>query len=138
VIYGIVGVAIVLGIVNTMLMAVYERIQEFGVLFAIGMRRSRVFSMIVLEAFSLGVLGTSLGIALGAAVTAPLARTGIDLSMFEESLTAFGSGAVIYPELTLQALFSAAAIVPLVTVLGDIYPGYKAIKLEPVEAIRFI
>jgi putative ABC transport system permease protein len=138
VIYAIVSLAIVLGIVNTMLMAVYERIHEFGVLFAIGMSRGRVFSMVVLEALSLGVLGTALGVAAGAAVTAPFMRAGIDLSMFQESLTAFGSGAVIHPQLTPEALFAAALLVPLVSVLGALYPGYMAVKLEPAQAIRYI
>jgi len=138
IVYAILSLAIVLGIVNTMLMAVYERIHEFGVLFAIGMKRHKVFSMIVLETFSLGVLGTIIGIGAGAGVTAPFMKTGIDLSMFEQSLTAFGTGAVIHPQLTLKALFSAAALVPLVSVLGALFPGYKAVRLEPVEAIRFV
>lgn len=138
IVYAIVGVAIVLGIVNTMLMAVYERIREFGVLFAIGMKRRRVFGMILVEALSLGVAGTILGIGAGAAVTAPFMKTGIDLGAFEQSLTAFGTGAVIHPRLTVEALFSAAAVVPLVSVLGALYPGYKAVSFEPVEAIRFI
>lgn len=138
VVYAIVSLVIVLGIVNTMLMAVYERIHEFGVLFAVGMKRHRVFSMVLLEAVTLGVLGTVMGIGAGAAVTAPFMKAGINLSMFEHSLTAFGSGAVIHPQLTLQALFSAAAIVPLVSVLGALFPGYKAMTFEPVEAIRFI
>ena len=47
-----------------------------------------------------------------------------------------GSGAVIYPELTLKALFLAAAIVPAVTVLGAIYPGYKAVQLEPASQLQ--
>ena len=138
IVYAIVGLAVVLGIVNTMLMAVYERIREFGVLFSIGMHRGRVFTMVVLEALILGALGTALGVAAGAAVTAPFTRSGIDLSMFEKSLTSFGTGAVIYPQLTVAALFSAAAVVPLVSVLGALYPGYEAVTLEPVEAIRHV
>lgn len=138
VIYAIVGLAVVLGIVNTMLMAVYERINEFGVLLAIGMRRRRVFGMVVLEALTLGVLGTAAGIGAGAAVTAPFMEAGIDLSAFEAGLTAFGTGAVIHPQLTAASLFSAALVVPLVSVLGALYPSYEAVNLEPVEAIRHV
>jgi putative ABC transport system permease protein len=138
VIYAIGGLAIVLGIVNTMLMAVYERIHEFGVLFAVGMKRRSVFSMVLLEALSLGAAGTVMGIGAGAALTASFMKVGIDLSMFEESLAAFGAGAVIHPQLTIQSLFSAAVVVPLVSVLGAMYPGYRATTFEPVEAIRFV
>lgn len=138
ILYVIVSLVIVLGIVNTMLMAVYERIHEFGVLLAIGMGRQRVFVMVLFEAVSLGVLGTAVGIAAGAALTAPFMKSGIDLSMFEQSLTSFGSGAIVYPQLTLKALFSAGAVVPLVSVLGAVFPGLKAVRLAPVEAIRFV
>src|SRR3989304_3041593 len=98
--YVIVGLAMIFGIINTMLMSVFERIHEFGVLMAIGMKNRRLFGMILTEALVLGVLGTLLGIAAGSAIPLPLSASGLDLSGFSESLTSFGTGSIIYPVLT--------------------------------------
>lgn len=136
--YMIVGIAMVFGIINTMLMSVLERIQEFGVLMAIGMRNNKLFVMIMLEAFLLGIFGSVLGVIVGTIIYYPLSISGIDLSIFAEGLTAFGSGAVIYPILTVQSIMNAVIVIPLVAILGAIYPAYKTIRLQPVSAIRYV
>ncbi len=136
--YAIIALAMIFGIVNTMLMSVFERIQEFGVLMAIGMKNSRLFNLILLEALFLGSLGTVAGFVLGYLVYLPLSHTGINLGYFSEGLNAFGTGTIIYPDLTLESIISALVIVPLVSVLGAIYPALRAIRLEPVTAIRYV
>ena len=95
--YMIVGLALIFGIVNTMLMSVFERINEIGVLMAIGMKNSRIFLMFVFEAFMIGVIGTILGLALGLLIHWPLSISGINFSIFSDALKSFGIGAVIYP-----------------------------------------
>ena len=138
IVYIIVGAAMIFGIINSMLMSVFERIQEFGVLMAIGMRNTRIFFMVVYEAFFLGLLGAAAGLAIGYGIYVPLSNSGIDLSVFSEALTAFGSGATIYPVLTFQAAVNAIVIIPFIAVLGAIYPAFRAVRLEPFSAIRYV
>jgi putative ABC transport system permease protein len=138
VVYVIVGLAMIFGIINAMLMSVFERIHEFGVLMAMGMKNTRLFLLVLTEAVLLGVAGTLVGLLLGLAVYFPLAATGINLSMFAEGLAAFGSGSVIYPHLTIDSVITAALVVPLVTLLGAVYPALKSVRLVPVQAIRYV
>jgi len=138
ILYIIIGIAILFGIINTMLMSVFERIQEIGVLMSVGMRNNKIFLMIVQEAFLLGTLGTLIGMIIGLAFYYYFASTGIDLSSFSESLESFGIGTLIYPILDQTIILRSLIIMPLTTVIGAIYPAIKAIKLQPTEAMRYI
>ncbi len=134
----IIALALIFGIINAMLMAVYERIQEIGVLMAIGMKNNKIFMMILFEAFIIGVLGTILGLLLGYGINHFLLSGGIDLRWFAESLSSFGVGAIIYPQLSFENFIQIIFIIPVVSVAGAIYPALKAIKLQPVTAIRYV
>jgi len=134
----IIGLALIFGIINVMLMAVFERIQEFGVLMSIGMKNSKLFLMIIIEALIIGIFGTVIGIIIGIIIEIPLSFIGIDLSLFAESLKSFGAGAIIYPVLVPENLISVLIIIPFISIVGAIYPAYKAIKLEPVSAIKYV
>ncbi len=134
----IIGLALIFGIINTMLMSVFERIREFGVLMAIGMKINKLYLMIVFEAFIIGVLGTLLGLILGLIMEIPLSHSGINLSMFSVGLESFGVGAIIYPVLSIGNIINAVIFMPFVAVLGALYPAYKAIKLEPIYAINYV
>ncbi|MCF8239920.1 MAG: ABC transporter permease [Melioribacteraceae bacterium] len=134
----IVGLALIFGIINTMLMSVFERINEFGVLMAIGMKNRKIFGMIVTEAFIIGIIGTIVGLVISMVIQWRLASVGLDLSMFSESLNSFGVGAVIYPRLDIENLLLSVISIPVITVIGALYPAYKAVKLEPVYAIRYV
>lgn len=133
----IVGIALIFGIINAMLMSVFERINEIGVLMSIGMKNKKIFIMILLESLSLGIVGTIAGVILGLAIHFSLAG-GVDLSLFSESLESFGIGAVIYPTLSFEGIMSMIFTIPIITVIAAIYPAYKAVKLEPVSAIRYV
>jgi len=136
--YGIIGIALIFGIVNTMLMSVFERIHELGVLKAIGMPDSRLLGMVLLEALHLGVLGTVLGFVVGYALYLPLSYSGIDLRMFSDGLRSFGVGAIIYPVLTWGSVINALFIIPFVSVVGALYPALRAVSLTPISAIRHV
>ncbi len=138
IVYVIVGLAMIFGIVNTMLMSVFERIREFGVLMSIGMKNSRLVGMILLEAAVLGVVGAAVGLLAGLGLLIPLSHSGLHLSMFAESLTSFGTGSVIYPVLRPVAVVESMVIIPLIAVIGAIYPALKAIRFEPVRALRYV
>ena len=134
----IVSLALIFGIINTMLMAVFERINEFGVLMSIGMSSSKIFLMIVWEAFILGVIGTIAGFVIAMLLHLIVSNTGINLSMFAASLDSFGLGATIYPQLLIENIINTLVTIPFISVLGAIYPAYKAIKLELVYALRYV
>jgi ABC-type lipoprotein release transport system permease subunit len=136
--YVIIGIALVFGIVNTMLMAVLERMPELGVLKAIGMSEGRLFGMILLEAAMLGLLGTCAGVVIAYLVNLPLARSGVDLADFSESLTSLGIGSVVYPVLNARIIASTFLTIPLFAVLGAVYPALKAVRLRPLEAMRHV
>jgi ABC-type lipoprotein release transport system permease subunit len=138
IIYIIIGLAMVFGIVNTMLMSVSERVREFGVLMAIGMSGRRLLAMVLVEASLLGLAGALAGVALGVAITLPLSNVGIDLAGFSEGLRAFGAGSVIYPVLRAETLVESLIIIPFFAVLGALYPAVRASRLEPVRAIQHV
>jgi putative ABC transport system permease protein len=136
--YLIIGLALILGIVNTMLMSVFERIKEFGILMAIGMKNINLFFMIISEAFFLGIFGTLLGLFLGMLIYIPLSNSGLNLSIFADSLASFGAGSIIYPTLTVESVLKIITILPIITISGSIYPAIKTIKYNPETAIRYI
>lgn len=134
----IVGLALIFGIINVMLMAVFERIKEFGILISVGLKSSKLFLIILTESFIIGVMGTVLGMLAGLGLQEILSGTGINLSVFAESLKSYGVGAVIYPVTSIDNLVSLLVMIPFISALAAIYPAYKAVKLEPVYAIRYI
>jgi ABC-type lipoprotein release transport system permease subunit len=132
----IILLALAFSIVNTMLMAVLERIKEIGMLMAIGMNRRKVFAMIISETVMLTLVGGGLGIVFGGLITYSLSETGIDLSMYAKGFEAYGYEAIVYPELKTGSVFTVTALVVVVGLLSGIYPAIKALKLNPAEAIR--
>ena len=128
--------ALIFGIINTMLMAVLERTRELGMLMAIGMSKIRVFSMIVMETLMLGIIGAPLGMFIGWLTVKYLNRTGIDLSGFAEGIERFGMDTVIYPTMESELYVQLMVSVLITALLASIYPAIKAIRLKPMEAIR--
>jgi ABC-type lipoprotein release transport system permease subunit len=132
----IILLALIFGITNTMLMGVLERVRELGVLKALGMKGGRMFAMILLETLVLSLFGGLAGIFAGAGTIALFARLGINLSVVSEGLAAFGMGNIIYPVLAGMAYLNVTVLVILTALISAIYPGIKAIRLNPVTAIR--
>ncbi len=130
--------ALVFGILNTMLMAVLERTKELGMLMAVGMSKGRVFLMIVLETIMLGLVGAPLGLGAGWLTVRYLNKTGIDLGGYAEGFERFGLSTMIRPELETELYFILMVAVFFTALLASLYPAYRAIKLKPMEAIRKI
>jgi len=128
--------ALSFGIVNTMLMAVLERTRELGMLMSIGMNRRKIFSMIMLESVFLSVVGGFTGMAVSELVIAVTAKTGINLVKYSEGMEAFGYSAHLYPSIEPQFFIITALLIILTGILSSIYPARKALRLNPVEAIR--
>lgn len=134
----IIMLALAFGIVNTMLMAVLERVREIGVMVALGMKRSRVFLMIMIETIFLSTAGGPLGLLAGYLTISWLGKTGIDLSDYSEGLESIGYDSILYPALYTSDYIRIVASVLITAMLASIYPAWKAIKMEPVEAIRTV
>lgn len=133
---GIILLALLFGIINTMLMVILERVKELGMLMAIGMNKTRVFAMIILETIFLCLSGGIVGILLGAGVTLLTGQTGINLSAWSEGLNAYGFESIVYPEIGINQIIQITIMVIIVGVIAALYPAGKAIKLKPAEAIR--
>jgi ABC-type lipoprotein release transport system permease subunit len=134
----IIMAALAFGIVNTMLMAVLERVRELGVLMALGMKRSRIFLMIMIETIFLSIAGGPLGLLTGYATISYLGKSGIDLTNYSQGLESFGYDSILYPSLTGMDYMQIVIGVLITACLASIYPAWKAIRLEPVEAIHAI
>ena len=134
----IIMLALLFGIINTMLMAVLERYRELGMLMAVGMNKLRVFGMIVLETLFLALIALGPGLLLGWLTVVWLADTGINLSAFSGGLSQFGMSKVIYPQLQSGFYVQLALSVAFTALIGALYPAWRAIRLKPVEAIRKI
>lgn len=132
----IIMAALAFGIVNTMLMAVLERVRELGVLMALGMKRSRVFVMIMTETIFLSIAGGPLGLLIGYATISYLGRYDIDLSDYSQGLEAIGYSDILYPALLTSDYLQIMIGVVITAVIASVYPAWKAIQYDPVEAIH--
>lgn len=134
----IIMIALVFGIVNTMLMAVLERQKELGMLMAIGMNTWKVFFMVMLETCLLGLFAAPVGLLLGHFTILSLAKNGLDMTQWSDALAQFGMESIVYPSLDAY-LYRDIVIALLITaIVGGIYPAYKAIKTTPAAALRKI
>ncbi|MFI5151285.1 MAG: ABC transporter permease [Bacteroidia bacterium] len=138
IIIGIILLALMFGIINTMLMAVLERQREFGILMAIGMNKPRIFFMVVTEAVLLTCAGIPAGILLAIGTVSGLAKHGIDMSAWSQALQQYGFGTVVYPELQTSSFLPITIMTFLTAVLSSIYPAVKALKFKPAVAIHKI
>ncbi len=128
--------ALAFGIVNTMLMAVLERTRELGMLAAIGMNRRKTFLMIMLESLYLSVTGGAIGMAISGIVIAATSRNGINLVKYSEGLEAMGFSAHLFPVIDTPFFIITSLLIMLTGILSAIYPARKALKMNPLEALR--
>jgi ABC-type antimicrobial peptide transport system permease subunit len=119
-------------------MSVLERIRELGMLMAIGLNKRKIFFMIMLETFYLTLISTPIGLLAGWLTVKILGKTGINLSMFSEGLASYGFSSMIYPALDHNKYLIIIIMCLITAILSAIYPAYKALQLNPSEAIRKI
>ena len=135
----IILVIVGIGILNLLLMAVYERTREIGVLGAFGVKQGQIVWLFVLEGALLGLIGVAIGVAMGLGLNAMLSSVGIDYSQFTSltSYTALISGRV-YSSLGLTKLAQHVIVVLVITVLASLYPAFEASSREPAEALHYV
>ena len=117
-------------------MVVLERVKELGMLMAIGMNRRRVYRMVLTETVVLSLVGGVVGILLSSLAIWWMSINGIDLSMMSDGLNAMGYSTKIYPSIGVDSYIKVVLMVVLTGILAALYPAYKAVKLNPAEAVR--
>jgi ABC-type lipoprotein release transport system permease subunit len=123
-------------IINTLVMAVYERTREIGILSSIGMKSKRIMALFFVESSMLGVGGIVFGLILGVAVTLAMSKVGFYIGAFEFESYEFLLGERIYPFLTLENTIVLTIVAFVVAILAGFYPALLAARMEPVGALR--
>ncbi|KPK12320.1 MAG: hypothetical protein AMJ68_02175 [Acidithiobacillales bacterium SG8_45] len=132
--YLIVFLAMSFGLVNTLLMAVFERTRELGLFQALGMRPRYIVGQVMLESVILMVLGLVAGNLLSWLSVIALAD-GVDLSNFAQGLEQFSMPTVLKLAVTSQDVITANLLVIVLTLIASLYPAWRAARYVPVEAI---
>jgi len=128
-------IAIGFGLVNTILMAVFERIREFGLMRSLGMKPRLVVAEVLAESFFLLALGILAGNILGFLSVLALSPTGIDLSAFAQGMEFARMSRIIFPVIEVRDILTADATVLVLGTLVSLYPAMKAARFSPVEAM---
>ena len=131
----VVFIAMGFGIVNTTLMAVFERIREFGLLKALGMKPWWIVKEVLTESCLLLILGMAIGNIFGLLTSFAFSGGGIDLSALAAGMEYFGAPRIIYPVISGKDLIMANAVVFVLGLLVSCYPALKAARFTPVEAL---
>jgi putative ABC transport system permease protein len=130
------GIAISLGIANTMVMAVFERFREIGIMRAIGTSPGQIFWMVVVEAAVLAATGLALGSLVAVVSFRIWGHYGLNLAIAEKSLASFGIPSIVYPQVALSDWLMTWIAVVLMAIFSGLYPAIKAARKNPVEAMR--
>ena len=128
-----------IGILNLLLMAIYERTREIGLLGAMGLKPRQIATIFILDGTLIGVVGVVAGIAMGLAINLSLMQVGMDYSQFAgiTEYMALISGR-IYPTLGTSNLFGRAAVVLVIAMLAALIPALIAARREPSEALHHV
>jgi ABC-type lipoprotein release transport system permease subunit len=130
----VVFLAMSFGLVNTLLMAVFERTREIGMFQALGMRPRFILSQVLLESLTVLIIGMAMGNVLAWATIAYLGG-GLNLSAFAKGLEWAGLSSVIYPLVAASDVIAANLLVIVLGIIASLYPAWRAARYVPVEAI---
>jgi len=126
------------GISNTLIMSIFERIHEIGVLMAIGTKPLRVFLQTALESVIIGLIGGLLGSVLGYIISLYFIIYGFDASYWAKATSFIAFSPIIYFKLGPLDFVMGICFVVIVTLIASIYPGLKAARYHPADAIRYV
>src|SRR5512143_1554900 len=129
-----------IGILNLMLMAVFERTREMGVLAALGMKGRQIMGLFLLEGSLIGVVGAVIGCGLGLALIALIGSAGIDFSKLTTGMGEVGvlMSGKIYPTITAVDLVTRAILVVVIAAMASLYPAWQASRKEPSKALHHV
>ncbi|CAE6938116.1 MacB-like periplasmic core domain [Vibrio sp. B1FLJ16] len=127
--------ALTLGIINIMLMSVFERTREFGVLMAVGMQQHKIRTLIILETLFLGLSGCALGLLGSAVMLKILSITGLSLSGLADGLGAYGVDTLLFPRVSFSEYRMIIVAIFVASLFAALYPARQILKHRPVDAM---
>jgi len=130
----VIFLALSFGLVNTLVMAVFERVREIGLMMALGMKPGVILGQIIAESLMLLGIGLLIGNIVAWATIQPL-RGGIDLSVVSEGMEMMGVGNVLTPSLQASDMVLATVVVLVLGFFASLSPAVRASRYHPVEAI---
>ncbi len=128
-----------IGVLNLLMMAVFERTREMGVLAALGMKGRQITTLFLLEGTLIGAVGAVIGCVLGGALVWLVAQVGIDFSFAAGmgEITAL-MGERLRPSITLIDIVSRGVAVVLIAALASLYPAWQASRKQPADVLHHV
>ena len=123
---------VLIGIMNVMIMAVYERIREIGTIAAMGTLPRRILSLFLYEGLLLGTVGAVFGTMVGSAVIFALNSAQITFSFGQQKAV------VLAPAVSFSQVVVISVLVIGVSLLATLQPAWKASRMEPIDALRHV
>ncbi len=136
--YIILIIVVAFSILNTFLMAIFERTKEFGVMLAIGLTPVRLTRLVLIESALLTMTGVIIGIILGTIITIYFQVYGIDITGLSDILSQYGISGRLYPRLSIVSAMTGPVFVLIITFAVALYAALKVPRLNPVEAMTHI
>jgi len=127
------------GILNLLLMAVYERTREIGVLGAMGLKPRQISLLFVLEGIMIGLVGVAAGIVLGLAINGYLMKVGLDFGSMTQAASYMALiKSRAYPTWGIEKLPLRVSMILIISALAALIPAAEAGRREPAEALHFV
>jgi ABC-type lipoprotein release transport system permease subunit len=130
----VIFLALSFGLVNTLVMAVFERVREIGLMLALGMKPGNILGQILIESMMLLIIGLGIGNLLAWLTIKPL-ESGIDISIVADGMAMMGASSMLFPELRMEDVVLANVVVLILGFLASLSPAWRASRYEPIEAI---
>ncbi len=140
---GLLGLVVLLiagiGVLNLMLMAVFERTREIGLLAAMGLKRREIMTLFLWEGILIGMVGALIGCVMGGLIIGYLSQVGFEWNIgsgVTEVLALLGDR--IYPQVGIDVVIQRGLTIVIIAALASLYPAWQASKREPAEALHYV
>jgi ABC-type antimicrobial peptide transport system permease subunit len=120
---------------NTLLISVLERVYQFGILQALGLKKPYIAILILFEAIIILTIGSVIGLVIGVLLTMVLNHVGIDVSAFSQGLSGIGISDNLYPVLNLMTTIKVTLLLFVIATVISLYPAIKASLYSPIKAL---